>query len=141
MTKNQLCLTSLVAAVPGLILAVLMTMAFVNYAGGPTGGFKVISGLLLLIGAFLAAMPAIIFVRGGPHVAKPKKKEEAKADSEQTQASKVAEEAVSDDEATFEVDEPTGDSEAFAETIDQPEEAGSSDFDLGAEFDEEEKKA
>ena len=54
MTKNQLCLTSLVSAVPGLILALLMVSAFFNYAGGPTGGFKAISAGLLLIGAFLA---------------------------------------------------------------------------------------
>lgn len=137
MTKNQLCLTSLVAAVPGLILFVLMIMAFANYAGGPTVGFKSICALLLIIGAFLAAMPGIIFLRERPQVEKPKKEEAKVADPEETQPSQI-----SDEEATFEVDEHHADSEAFAETIDEPDAlAGSSDFDLGAEFDDEEKKA
>lgn len=141
MTKNELCLTSLVAAIPGAILAVLMIFAFINYAGGPTLGFRLISGLLLLIGAFLGLMPVGIFLRGGPQAAKPKKKDVVPT-PEETQASKASDEPVSDEEATFEVGETPGDSEAFAETIDEDESeiAGSSDFDLGAEFDEEEKK-
>ena len=62
MNKNTLCLTSLVAAVPGAVLAVLMVMAFVNFAGGWSVMVKGLTGLLLLIGAALAVMPVGIFL-------------------------------------------------------------------------------
>lgn len=145
MSKNALCLTSLVAAIPGAWLAVLMVMAFVNHAGGPTGTIKGLAGALLLVGGTLAAMPVGIFLFTGPKTEKPPKK---KAESEKpAKAAKADDEfvAVADDEssasdasvadaATFEVDTDPRDSEEFMETVITPVEAGSDDFDLGADF-------
>ena len=143
MSKNALCLTSLVAAIPGAVLAVLSLLSFINYAGGWSFAVKGINALLLVIGASLAAMPVGIFVLAGPKSEKPSKKKDEDLPTEDpsaTRSSQVVEsdEFATDDEATFEVDESAGE-DAFAETIDQaPEEAGSDDFDLGADFDVEE---
>src|SRR5262245_57125199 len=79
MNKNALCLTSLVAAVPGAWLAVLMVMAFISYAGGWSFLVKGVAGILLLVGGMLAVMPIAIFVLAGPRAAKAAKKESAVA--------------------------------------------------------------
>jgi hypothetical protein len=86
-SKNGLILTSLVGAVPGLLMAYLMVMAFINYAGGQTVIHKILCVLLLLIGLLLAAMPVGIFVLAGP------KAEKAPAKKKDDEAAEVAEEA------------------------------------------------
>lgn len=140
MTKTGLCLTSLVAAVPGAWLAVLMVMAFVNFAGGWSVTVKGLAGVLLLIGAGLAVMPIGIFLFGGPKTEKPPKVKEKSAkakaeDNELEAAVAVEDDAFVSDDATFEVDQDPRDSEEFVETIGQPAmEADSDDFDLGADF-------
>jgi hypothetical protein len=95
-SKNGLILTSLVGAVPGLLMAYLMVMAFINYAGGQTVMHKILCVLLLLIGLLLAAMPVGIFVLAGP------KSEKAPAKKKDDEAAAVAEEA-SDEAASGEV--------------------------------------
>lgn len=138
MTKLNLTLVSLVAALPAAALTILLVMGFVNYAGGPTG-VKVIAGLTLLIAAGVAAMPAGIFFLSGPRAEKPPKEKGKGKDEKKEEA--ASESAVADDlsadESAFEVDEETAiaDSEDFAETITQPAVEGESDdFDMGGDF-------
>jgi hypothetical protein len=144
-SKNGLCLTAIVAAIPGAWLAVLMIMAFVNYAGGPSVTVKALAGILLLVGGALAVMPIGIFVLAGPRAEKASRKKEAKdEEAGAAEASKAAEgdEFVTGDEATFEVDEASAGSVESFEAIDQPDvEAGSDDFDLGADFEVDEDAA
>jgi hypothetical protein len=91
-SKNGLIVTSLVGAIPGLVMAYLMVMAFVNSAGGPTVLSKIQCILALLIGLLLAAMPVGIFVLTGPKGEKsPAKKKEEKEEKEQKDAEVVEE--------------------------------------------------
>jgi hypothetical protein len=126
-SKNGLFLTSLVAAIPGAVLACLMVMAFVNYAGGPTWWVKILAGMLLLIGALLAAMPVGIFLFAGPRAEKPPKDEAveraASADAESESARSGA-----TDSSLDVVD--TDDSDMTREFV-ADEDASGEDFDLG----------
>ncbi len=140
MSKNAVCLTSIVAALPGAWVAVLVVMAFLSEgAGGWSAVIKALSGILLLIGGSLAVMPVGILLFMGPKKEKPAKVKEKAAKAESEDAEAVAavadEEVVEADDATFEVDQDHRDSEEFVETIGQPTlEAESDDFDLGADF-------
>jgi hypothetical protein len=148
-TKNALCLTSLVAAVPGAWLAVLMVMAFVNHAGGWSVTLQGLAGILLLIGSTLALMPVGIYVLMGPKAEKGSKKKAANdkeadsaaepVDSSEAlmvdEAESVETEAMNEGDATFEAEIDPRDSEEFVETIGHPvAEADSEAFDLGDEF-------
>lgn len=146
MSKTSLCLTSLVAAVPGGWLATLMVLAFLSTgAGGWSIVVKGIAGALLLAGGFLAVMPVGILLFAGPKAEKPPKSKDKgeKAKGDETKAISapapaalaVEDEPLSSSDVTFEIDQDPRDSEEFVETIDQPSvEASSDDFDLGADF-------
>jgi hypothetical protein len=129
-SKNGLLLTSLVAAIPGAVMACLMVMAFVNYAGGPTWWVKILAAMLLLIGALLAVMPVGIFLFAGPKAEKAPRKEgeEAPAKAESAEAKSAAGESGATD-SSLEV-EPADSSAVTAEFV-TDEEAGGDDFDLG----------
>jgi hypothetical protein len=149
-TINTLCLTSLVAAVPGAWLAVLMVMAFVNHAGGWSVTLQGLAGILLLIGSTLALMPVGIYVLMGPKAEKASKKKKdshakeadsAAEPSESTEALMVDDadafdaDAIDEADATFEADIDHRDSEEFVETMSTPDaEADSDAFDLGDDF-------
>lgn len=64
MSKLNLMLVSLVAAIPGAALAVMLVMAFLNYGGGATVAFQGLAGLVLLLSAVVTLMPVGIFVMG-----------------------------------------------------------------------------
>lgn len=141
MSKTGLCLTSIVAAIPGAWVAVLVVMAFLSAgAGGWSVAIKALSGALLLVGGGLAVMPIGILLFAGPKAEKPAKAKEKPANESPEKGEAVAVAAVEDDafeaaDATFEVEPDARDSEEFVETIDQPSiEADSDDFDLGADF-------
>ncbi|MFN0056350.1 MAG: hypothetical protein ACKV0T_29745 [Planctomycetales bacterium] len=122
MSKSQLALTSLVAALPGGWLAYLMVMAFLGPGAGGWPILKGLAGTLLLIGATLAVMPVGILLFSGPKTVKPPKKKKTDAEpaaeageveeereevSEFTDAGPSAEMAV--------VDDSTWDAEAAVE--------------------------
>jgi hypothetical protein len=102
-SKNGLILTSLVGAIPGLVMAYLMLMAFVNSAGGPTVLSKIQCVLALLIGLLLAAMPVGIFVLTGPKGEKaPAKKKEEKVEKDAEVAEQASGEVAEADAAAEE---------------------------------------
>jgi hypothetical protein len=118
-TKNELMLTSLVGAIPGLALSIVVVMGFLNHAGGwPLT--KGLSAAMLLMGVMLTLMPVAIFLKGGPKAAKKPAEEAKPAEAESAAAT---------------VDESPSEESAVAAV-----EAGSSEFDLGADFDEEPEK-
>lgn len=96
MSKSQLALTSLVAALPGGWLAYLMVMA---YLGPGAGGWSIIvkglTGTLLLVGATLAVMPIGILLFSGPKTPKAPKKKKAdpqpEAEAAEVEAAEVEE--------------------------------------------------
>ena len=150
MSNKQLSLTSLVAAIPGALLAALAVMAFIKYAGGPSITWKALAGTVLLIGGTLALMPVGILVFGGPKTEKaPKKDAEAKPPEGAVEEGAVATasaddfvaEAEGQDEGGLEVGEESASSDPYAETMDQPpDEAGSDAFVVDDFEDESDKK-
>jgi hypothetical protein len=133
-SKNGLFLTSLVAAIPGAVLACLMVMAFVNYAGGPTWWVKVLAGMLLLIGMLLAAMPVGIILFAGPKAEKAPKteKDEAAGKSESAEAeSEAAGEPARSGASDSSLEVVGTDESAMTGEFVADEEASGEDFDLG----------
>lgn len=134
MNKNDLLLTSLVGAIPGLFLAVLMMIAFVSYAGGWSFYVKGLALMLLLTGGALAAVPVALFLADRK---KPATAAKADGDLASTQPAKAVavEEAEGASDDAFEFDESAAGEEPAAE-------AGSDDFNLGDDFEieEDEKK-
>lgn len=84
MIKNGLFLTSFVAAIPGAVLAYLMVMSFIQYAGGPSMWTKGLAGMLFLIGLLLMAMPVGIFLFAGPKAEKASPKKSAGESNEES---------------------------------------------------------
>ena len=157
MSKNGLILTSLVGAIPGLLMAYLMVMFFLKYTGGQSIIHMALCGLLLLIGLLLAAMPIGIFVLAGPKAEKaPAKKKDAEAAEVVESASSAesgevveAEETVIGDSSDFvdehaavtddnlEIDEgPPDEFAVTGEVVTDDLEAGSEDFGAAEEVDE-----
>lgn len=134
MSKNGLFLTSLVAAIPGVILACLMVMAFVNYAGGPTWWVKILAGMLLLIGMLLTAMPVGIMLFAGPKAEKaPKTEKNEAAEKEAAEAESEAAGESARSGATDSSLEVTGADESAmtGEFVAGDDDASGEDFDLG----------
>jgi hypothetical protein len=135
----NLCLTSLVAAIPGAVLAFLLALAFMQHAGGWSWTIKGIAGATLLFAGAMAVLPAGIFIFGGPRTEKAPKGEvkvaEAPSGSESAAVVVADEPPSSADTGTFEVEIDERPSEEFVATAD----SGSDDFDF--EFGEEEPEA
>jgi hypothetical protein len=68
--KTQASLMSLVAAIPGGLLAYGMIMSFLQYSEKSPLSFKVISGMSLVMGLLLALLPFAILAFGGPRTVK-----------------------------------------------------------------------
>lgn len=62
MNRNTFAAVSLIAAVPGAFMAYLLVMAFVNRFESMAGMFRIVSGLTLLVSAFLTVLPIGIIV-------------------------------------------------------------------------------
>lgn len=92
MTKLSLFLTSLVAALPGALLAYLTVMSFIDYGEGSSGVMKGLAGLGAAMGSLLALMPVGILVL----VRSPGSEKKAKPEEKPAEAAASA--AVADDE-------------------------------------------
>jgi hypothetical protein len=64
MSKTQVLLASLVAAVPGAFLAYLMVMSFISYGDKSSGAMKGLAGVTLCLAAVMCALPVIVWVAG-----------------------------------------------------------------------------
>ena len=139
MTKTSLCLTSLVAAVPGGWLAYLMVMGFLSNPGKKPGdgdvhvptSVLVLSGILLAIGALLAVMPVGILLFAGPKTPKPTPDADKSGEPEPEATTEKAE-PVAEDESELEVADAVD-----AETVqyESDDQAIPDEFDLGSDFD------
>jgi hypothetical protein len=143
-TKQSLALTSLIAAIPGLFLALLMVWAFIGYAGGSTVTLKLLAFVLLLIGGGIAALPVHIWLRGGPDAPGAKKKDERQSPAEpavntsETITLGTMDEVPafsSSDFGTAEVNADFRPSDEFVETVAQPAVEEAEEIDMGGDFD------
>lgn len=86
MTKSSTALMSLIAAVPGGILVLLLVWAFLGHADDMGGMLNAVVGIALLCGVAAALMPVGIVIFGGPKgpakVKAPKPPKEPKAKKE-----------------------------------------------------------
>ncbi|MFH1303274.1 MAG: hypothetical protein ABIK07_19590 [Planctomycetota bacterium] len=85
MSKLQLPLMSLVAAIPGAYLTYLLVMAFLNHAEAMSTSLLGVAGLTLLLSGFLAIMPlgALILGPKGASKKKGKGKDQPEVDAEE----------------------------------------------------------
>lgn len=66
MNKVETSLVSLVAAVPGGLLAYGMVMSFLNFASTSPLSFRIVAGITLVTAVLMALLPLAILVYGGP---------------------------------------------------------------------------
>lgn len=66
MTKVQASLVSLVAAVPGGLLAYGMIQSFLKFASNSPLSFRILSGFTLAFAVLLALLPLAVLIYGGP---------------------------------------------------------------------------
>lgn len=135
MSKLQLPLISLIAAIPGGFLAYLLVMAFLNHAESMSTMLLAVAGTTLLMSAVLVLMPIGALIFGPKGGAKKKGKDTAAADSfDEDEAGD--DELVSDSAAElsgeFEDDELGDD---FDETDDETFESAG-DLEIGDDFDD-----
>ncbi|MEX0716504.1 MAG: hypothetical protein WD066_07955 [Planctomycetaceae bacterium] len=76
MSKLSLCLTSLVAAIPGGILAALMVMTIVSGFNKMPTSVTVLAGIVLAISAFVTVLPLGILLFGPRAPGEPEEKGE-----------------------------------------------------------------
>lgn len=110
MTKSNLFASSLVASIPGSILAYFCVMAFLNYGGGSTILLKVTTGLMLVVGLSLPVMSVAILLSGRGGAPSAKKEKPAKEDKKSKAKGKKAEdEEVAVDAEADDAEVATGD--------------------------------
>jgi hypothetical protein len=146
-------LLSLVAAVPGGVLAYLMVAAFLTRSGDMTGTFQILAGLTLVLSVLVAVIPVgiLLFSRKEPQADKEAKEGEPDESSDEEVIDEAVEpgfgeadeameipdedlEAVEDDFADdeFDLDEEDSDS---AETIEGMDAFSDDDVDEDFEID------
>ncbi len=102
MDKKNVAAMSLIAAIPAAIMLAIAVLAFLQHADTMPGLLQVVTGLVLLICAFLALAPLGIFLQipflrmgytTGPSIAKPKKEKAAGLSRKEKKAAAQAEKA------------------------------------------------
>lgn len=126
MTKSSTALMSLVAAIPGALLAFLLVMAFLNHADKMGGTLNAIVGVALLCGVATALMPVGVLIFGGPKgPAKPKAAKKVKPKKEKAKKEKPAKKQAKsepDDEFVDEDADDEGSSELVDDEVDLDDE-------------------
>ncbi|MCH7988463.1 MAG: hypothetical protein IID46_04840 [Planctomycetes bacterium] len=148
-SKFQMASVSLVGAIPGLALSIVLVMALVTYFGDMSIMMTTLASLTLLVSVGLAMLPIVIMVFGSKTV-----KDESEVDEKQSDAATEEEEkeevaADDDDEEEFDLDEDTADeSNVLSEDdFDEPDgeaedvfmEGDEDEFDMSL-FEDDEKK-
>ena len=100
MTKTNLALVLLVAAVPGALLLFVLVMAFLSYSENMSGALMGIAGLTLLLSGGAAALP-VVAVMTGPRA--PKAEPEGEAVAEAGSEAPQSEEYIVDEAQSTEV--------------------------------------
>ena len=153
-SKFQMASVSLVGAIPGLALSIVLVMALVTHFGDMSITMTTLASLTLLVSVGLTMLPIVIMVFGSKTVKdKTKVAEEtsdedaAEDDDEDDDDESVA--ADDDDEEEFDLDEDTADeSNVLSEDdFDEPDgeaedvfmEGDEDEFDMSL-FDDDEKK-
>ncbi len=101
MSKLQLPLMSLVAAIPGAYLTYLLVMVFLNHAEAMPAALTGIAGLTLLLSAFLVVMPIGAMIFGPKGASKKKKKGKGQPedeDKDDDSAAELSDEFIAEDD-------------------------------------------
>lgn len=125
---------SLVAAVPGGILAFLLVMAFLSHADDMGGTLNGIVGFTLLCSVAAALMPVGIMLFGGPKGATKPKPAKEKTDADEGDDSKAAADEFGDSDDSSDLLE-SGDSDASGELMEADDDDSSGEHELSDEWD------
>lgn len=150
MTKSSSALMSLMAAIPGALLAFLLVMAFLSHADKMGGTLNAVVGVALLASIATALMPVGILLFGGPKgPAKPKAAKPPKPKKEKKRKGEPAADEELDDDAASLADADSSelvddeldveDSSDMVESLDSEDELSSTedaDWDDSAASDE-----
>ncbi len=148
MQKNQLAATSLVAAIPAGILAVLLIMGFLRSTDRMTGVLIGVNAVALLMAILVALMPAAVMIFYGRERTEKKPKEDAGVSAAAAAApgttgavtaeilTEDAEEAV--EEVGFEDEAVATETDAYEFNADEMEDVESADE--AFEFEDEDEK-
>ena len=123
MTKSSTALMSLIAAVPGGVLALLLVWAFLGHADAMGGMLNAVVGIALLCGVAAALMPVGIVLFGGP---KGPKKAKAPKPPKEPKAKKEKKGRKAKDEPVADEDELAGGSAVDLDEADEDVREGSS---------------
>lgn len=141
MSKLQLPLMSLVAAIPGGFLTYLLVMAFLNHAEAMSTPLLGVAGLTLLLSGFLTILPIGALIFGPKGASKKKAKDEDQpepaAEEEDEYVSDSAAE-LSDEFAEDEFEEDDDEMEASGDDLDFGEVDEFSDSEISGEIEDEE---
>ncbi|QDT43875.1 hypothetical protein Pan241w_39790 [Gimesia alba] len=139
MSKLQLPLMSLVAAIPGGFLTYLLVMAFLNHAEAMSTPLLGVAGLTLLLSGFLTILPigALIF---GPKGASKKKAKDEDQPEPAAEEDEYASDSAAELSDEFAEDEFEDDDEmaASGDDLDFGEEDEFSDSEISGEIEDEE---
>ena len=133
-SKIQMASVSLVGAIPGLALSVVLVMALVSYFGNMTIMTGTLAGLTLLVSVGLAMLPVVIMVFGSKTV-----KDESAVDEEASEGAVAAEEEAAEEEELTAAD--AADEEEFdldEDAADEPDDFSGDADDVFMEGDEDE---
>ena len=140
MSKLQLPLMSLVAAIPGGFLTYLLVMAFLNHAEAMSTTLLGVAGLTLLLSAVLTIMPIGALIFGPKGASKKKKKGE---DIDETDSTDEDDDLVPDSAAELsdeigvdEFDAEEDDDLASGDELDFGESDDFSDSEISSEFED-----
>jgi uncharacterized membrane protein len=133
-SKSQMASVSLIGAIPGLALSIVLVIALVRYFPMTimTGS---LAGLTLLVSVGLAMLPVVIMVFGSKTVNDTSEVDEEQSEDAAKEKEKEEELVAANDEEVFELDEDAAD-----ETDDDFDEAeDEEEFDMGLFEDEDEE--
>ncbi|QDV51986.1 hypothetical protein [Gimesia fumaroli] len=142
MSKLQLPLMSLVAAIPGGLLTYLLVMAFLNHAEAMSTTLLGVAGLTLLLSGFLTILPvgALIFGPKGASKKKSKSKDEPELEADEEDEDDFVSDSAAELSDEFAEDEFEEDDDMLAsgDDLDFGEVDELSDSEISGEIEEEE---
>ena len=138
MSRLQLPLMSLVAAIPGGYLTYLLVMAFLNHAEAMSTPLLGVVGLTLLLSAVLTIMPVGALIFGPKGTAKKKGKGKQEVDSVEEGEAVVPDSAadLSDEFGVDEFETEEEDDLASGDDLDFGETEDFSDSEISSEFED-----
>jgi len=139
--KTRMASVSLVGAIPGIALSVVLIMAMINYFEHMSAMYRTLTGLTLVVSVGLSVLPVLVMVFG-PKTEKIEAEEE-EAGEEEPEEELIADEADEEEESDLVEEEADDDLDDFSDeesdAAEDEELIGEDDDDELDFFDEDEK--